>query len=291
MYRKDPQPIREPIVNIRLLGVIIPLVIMVVMVMPGPAEESLSHGQVDWLNGTIKATGVAHPQSKDSDNFVDPRKMLSVAKVSAHQNLLETIKQLRVSSTDRVDTRVGSNQLFMAKIQESIKNAPVIKQAYLSDGTLWITIEFGLWGAFTQLILPPEVKQIETITPIDPSVKKDKNKSDNPGWTGLIVDARGVGLKPALVPYILDSLGGQVYGPEYTSRDFAVQWGMCGYTSDMDAALKIDRVGQKPLTVKAIRATGPEPTDIVIGTADVSRIRAASEHVVILRESRVVVVY
>ena len=95
--------------NIRLLGVIIPLVIMVVMIIPGPAEESLSHGQVDWLNGTIKATGVAHPQSKDSDNSVDPQKMLSVAKVSAHQNLLKTIKQLRVSSTARVDTRGGSN--------------------------------------------------------------------------------------------------------------------------------------------------------------------------------------
>ena len=277
--------------NIRLLGVIIPLVIMVVMVMPGPAEESLSHGQVDWLNGTIKATGVAHPQNKDSDNSVDPRKMLSVAKVSAHQNLLKTIKQLRVSSTDRVDTRVGSNQLFMAKIQESIKNAPIIKQAYLSDGTLWITIEFGLWGAFTQLILPPEVKPIETITPIPPPVKEDKIKSDKSEWTGLIVDARGVGLKPALVPYILDNLGSQVYGPEYISRDFAVQWGMCGYTSDMDAALKTDRVGQNPLTVQTIRATGPEPTNIVISAADASRVRAASEHVVILREGRVVVVY
>jgi len=189
-----------------------------------------------------------------------------------------------------VDTRVGFDQLFMAKIQELVKNAPVIKQAYLSDGTLWITIEFRLWGAFTQLILPSEVKQIETITPIDSSLKDDKIKSDEPEWTGLIVDARGVGLKPALVPYILDDLGGQVYGPEFISRDFAVQWGMCGYTSDVDAAPKIDRVGQNPLTVKAIRATGHEPTDIVISAVDASRIRAASEHVVILREGKVIVV-
>jgi len=277
---------RELILNIQLLGVIL----LVIMVIPGPAEETLSHGQVNWLNGTIKATGVAHPQSKDSDNSVGPRKMLSVAKVSAQQNLLMTIKQLPVSSTDRVDTRVGFDQLFMAKIQELVKNAPVIKQAYLSDGTLWITIEFRLWGAFTQLILPSEVKQIETITPIDSSLKDDKIKSDEPEWTGLIVDARGVGLKPALVPYILDDLGGQVYGPEFISRDFAVQWGMCGYTSDVDAAPKIDRVGQNPLTVKAIRATGHEPTDIVISAVDASRIRAASEHVVILREGKVIVV-
>ena len=280
---------RELILNIQLLGVIL-LVIMVGMVIPGPAEETLSHGQVNWLNGTIKATGVAHPQSKDSDNSVGPRKMLSVAKVSAQQNLLMTIKQLPVSSTDRVDTRVGFDQLFMAKIQELVKNAPVIKQAYLSDGTLWITIEFRLWGAFTQLILPSEVKQIETITPIDSSLKDDKIKSDEPEWTGLIVDARGVGLKSALVPYILDDLGGQVYGSEFISRDFAVQWGMCGYTSDVDAAPKIDRVGQNPLTVKAIRATGHEPTDIVISAVDASRIRAASEHVVILREGKVIVV-
>ncbi len=263
---------------------------MVVMVMPGLAEESLPHGEVDWLNGTIKATGVAHPQAKDSGNPVDPQKILSVAKVSAQQNLLETIKQIQVSSTDRVDTLVGSNQLFMAKIQELIKKAPVIKQRYLSDGTLWITIEFRLWGAFSQLILPPGVKPIEAITPIDPLVKEDKIKSDESEWTGLIVDAGDIDLKPALVPYILDDLGGHVYGPEFINRDFAVQWGMCGYTANMDTAQQIDRIGQNPLTVKAIRTTGAEPTNIVISATDASRIRAASEYVVILREGRVIVV-
>jgi hypothetical protein len=274
----------------RFLGVIFLFLIMAVMAMPGPAGESLSHGQIDWLNGTIKTTGVAHPQSKDSDISVDPQKMLSVAKVSAQQNLLEMIKQLLVSSTARVDMLVGSDQLLMAKIQELIKNARVIKKAYLSDGTLLLTIEFRLWGAFTQLILPTEVKQIETITPIEPSVEEGKIKRDESRWTGLIVDARGVSLKPTFLPYIFDDLNGQVYGPEFINRDFAVQWGMCGYTSDMEAALKNDRTGQNPLVVKAIGTTGPEQTDIVISTADASLTWSASEHVRILREGRVVVV-
>ncbi len=172
------------------------------------------------------------------------------------ESIQNKVKQLRVSSSERVGSRVGADPAFMAKIQALIKNAPVIKQTYLSDGTLRITIAFKLWGPFAQLVLPPEIRQIETIMPMRSAVEDNRTISEKSVWTGLIVDARGVGLNPALVPTILDNRGGRVYGPEFITRDFAVQWGMCGYTAHLDDA----------------------------------QIRAAAEHVIILREGRVIVV-
>lgn len=216
--------------------------------------------------------------------------MVSIAKVVAQQNLLETIKKLRVSSTDRVDTVVGSDPQFMAKVQSLIKNAPIVKQAYLSDGTLEVAIELGLWGAFSQLVLPSEVKPIETITPIKQSATEDATSSTDGKWTGLIVDARGLDLRRALVPSITDDLGDRVYGPEFINRDFAVQWGMCGYVTGLAEPFEADRVGAKPFMVKAIRTSGPQSTDIVISTVDAGRIRAIAEHVALLREGRVIVV-
>ena len=266
------------------------ILIVVSLTITVPAEGTLTPEGIDWLNGRIKATGIAYPQKKDSDKPRNPSKMLSVAKVSAQQNLLTTIKKLQVSSTKQVDTIVGSDPMFMGKIQDLIKNAPIVKQAYLSDGTLEVEVELGLWGAFSQLILPPEVKPIEAITPLYLSNSKSADPPENTPWTGLIVDARGLDLQPVLVPSIFDERGKQVYGPAFINRDFAVQWGMCGYATRVDDPLAVERVGAKPLVVKAIDTVGPRHTDIVIGSADADRIRAVVEHVVILREGRMIVV-
>lgn len=257
---------------------------------PVSAEAPSPPGRIDWLNGKIQAMGVAYPQKKDTDTPPNPSKMLSVAKVVAQNNLLKKIKNISVSSTQRVDMIFGSDPLFMAKIQSLIKNAPVISQAYLSDGTLEVAIEMGLWGAFSQLVLPLEVKPIEAITSLNPPGAESKIRSNVGRWTGLIVDARGLDLQPAMVPSITDDLGSRVYGAEFINRDFAVQWGMCGYIRGLDERLRTDRVGVKPIMVKAIRTSGPHRTDIVISTADAGRIRAFAEHVALLREGRMIVV-
>lgn len=281
-------------VNRRLFNVAL-LVILVAMGVHCRSGDSaalvqnLPTGQMNWLNGTLTAIGIAQPRGKSALNPVDPQKMLSSAKVTAQQNLLKSVKQLRISSLERVDALAGSDQLFMAKIQELIKKTPVVKQSYLSDGTVTITLEFALGGAFYQLVMPREVEQIDTVTQVNTSSQTDRKKSDQSRWTGLVVDAVGLALNPAMVPRIVDERGDRIYGPEFISRDFAVRWGGCGYIADMDPSVKIDRIGPHPLTVRGIRVKGPERTDIVISTADASRIRAAAEHVYFMREGRVVV--
>jgi hypothetical protein len=251
--------------------------------------QDLPSGQMDWTNGTLTATGIAQPSGKKSVNPVDPQKLLSSAKVTAQQNLLLSVKQLRVSSIARVETLAGSNPLFMAKIQELIKKAPVINQSYLSDGTVTITLKFSLTGAFYQWVMPPGVEQIDPVKPVNTSSTADKETPDESRWTGLIVDAAGLVLNPAMVPQIVDERGNRIYGPAFISRDFAVGWGGCGYMADMDRSAMHRRIGSHPLVVRGIGVNGPEQTNIVISTVDASRIRAAAEHVSLMREGRVIV--
>jgi len=251
--------------------------------------QNLPTGQMNWLKGTLRATGIVKPMGKRTLNPIDPQKILSTAKVAAQQNLLKSVKQIRISSLERVGTLANSDPLFMAKIQELIKQAPVVKQFYLSDGTVTIVLELALSGAFYQLVMPREVEQIDPVTPVDLPDQRDGEHPDRSVWTGLVVDAYGLSLNPALVPRIVDERGDRVYGPEFISRDFAVRWGGCGYILAMDPSVKKDRIGAHPMTVKGLRVKGPEQTDIVISAADASRIRAAAEHVFFMREGRVVV--
>ena len=54
--------------------------------------------------------------------------------------------------------------------------------------------------------------------------------------TGLIIDARGLGLRPAMSPKILDQNGSTVYGPGNFTREFAVKFGVAGYSKNLEQA-------------------------------------------------------
>jgi hypothetical protein len=110
-------------------------------------------------------------------------------------------------------------------------------------------------------------------------------------YTGLLVDARGLGLKPALAPRILDEQGKELYAGEALARDQAVQAGVAGYAKDMIAGSRQQRVTDKPLIVKGVRASGNKATDIVLDGEGVKAIQQSEPSAHYLRQARVVVVY
>jgi hypothetical protein len=109
--------------------------------------------------------------------------------------------------------------------------------------------------------------------------------------TGLVVDARGLGLKPALLPRILNEAGSEIYGTRKVSRQNAVEQGLVGYAKDIPAAQKNIRVTDKPLLVKGIKAAGKGKTDVVIPDADAAIIVASASGSNFLEKSRVIIVY
>ncbi|MDD6697234.1 LPP20 family lipoprotein [uncultured Selenomonas sp.] len=87
------------------------------------------------------------------------------------------------------------------------------------------------------------------------------------GYTGLIVDCRGLGLKPAMSPVIKNANGQAIYGYKNLDYDKVVSGGMAGYTTDMSRAT---RAGSNPLVVKAVSLdNGANP---VLSVADANRV-------------------
>ena len=87
------------------------------------------------------------------------------------------------------------------------------------------------------------------------------------GYTGLIVDCSGLGLKPAMSPVIKNDLGQPIYGYKNLDYDKVVTNGMAGYTSDLSRAA---RAGSNPLVVRAVRLDGG--VNPVLSTADANRV-------------------
>jgi hypothetical protein len=65
---------------------------------------------------------------------------------------------------------------------------------------------------------------------------------------------------------------------------------MSGFASTLEAAMHDDRVGARPLIVKAIRTHMAGKTNLVVSSADAARIHSSVRHLNFLRACRVSIV-
>ena len=106
----------------------------------------------------------------------------------------------------------------------------------------------------------------------------------------MIIDTRGLHIQPALVPKIVNEDGAEIYGSKYVSRDYAVVIGLAGYENDMDRARMNERVADNPLIIKALEASGPNRTDVVIDNDDALKIHNAAANMNFLHHCKVMFV-
>ena len=125
--------------------------------------------------------------------------------------------------------------------------------------------------------------------PNSPSKLRTRSRSSEI-FTGMVVDARNIQALPVLAPKILDENLEEVFGPAFVSREYAVQHGMVRYTTDLLEAKLHPRVSVHPLIVKALKSILPGRCDFIISNADAAKLRSASEHLLFMRECRVVIV-
>jgi len=93
-----------------------------------------------------------------------------------------------------------------------------------------------------------------------------------------------------MAPRILSESGQEIYGSSVVDRAWVVQQGMAGYSKDITAAQANERVTDRPLVVKALRATGANQTDLVVANADAQTLLASAQHLSFLEKARVMIV-
>jgi hypothetical protein len=257
--------------------------------------ENKETGVIDWATGIVTAWGISTPQKKDAaapDG--SGAKALSEAKNKARHKLLETVKRIQVDADQSVGDIADRNQSVMTQIQamvyDAVENEKLRK--YMSDGSIEVHLQLSLRGGFAQLILPRQIRQIEMIKQFKrgQSASNPKSNAGSNSYSGLLVDARNIEAIPALVPRLLDENLAEVFGPAFASREFVVQRGMAAYYDDIETGKADRRVANQPLVVKALRTDWPRQCNIVISNGDASKLESASDHLLFLKQSQVVIV-
>lgn len=233
---------------------------------------------INWTLQTIRVTGSGAP-SPDAPNIAAARLGAErVAKLDAMRNALEAIQGVRIDSETTVRNAILESDYIRSQVQGYVYGARVVDTRYLSDGAVQVTVEVSLKGAMNDLLLPEDTGT------------KEVPKTGNPVYTGLIINAKGLKVRPALSPKILDNDGREVYGSAFVSRDYAIEQGMVGYAKDLTAAQQNERVTNNPLIVKAVKTSGAGGSDIIIGSEDSRTLNDASQNLSFLEQCRVMIV-
>jgi hypothetical protein len=98
-----------------------------------------------------------------------------------------------------------------------------------------------------------------------------------------VIDARGIGARPAMLPGIRDENSGEISEAFRAELETSVLQGLCGYTRNQHAATGL-------MSVKALKADGPGKSDLIISNADAEKIRIAQEKKSFMKNCRVMII-
>ena len=262
-----------------------------------PLIERKTNGSINWTRGIVQAVGIGKPDETGSTQKLDAEvRSYYHAKKNARRHLIALVRNIRIDSHRVVGNIADTNYSISAKINEMVFKAQEIEKLrkHRADGTVEVHLQIGLYGGLSQLVLPDDIQQIEPVRPVrkvrKPSIRQTGETVSPEIFSGLVIDARGIDLKPALIPRLFDGNGQEVFGAPYVSREFAVQWGTGGYAVDIKASRDNPRVGKNPLVVKGLRTLDPGHSDIVISNTDAAKLLSSSEHLSFLKECRVLIV-
>jgi len=226
---------------------------------------------VNWDGQVVKASGQGAPDMKASSPAQARLGAERAAQLDAFRNLLEQVKGVQVSAGKTVGDEMAKDEI-KGKVEGVVKGFTITKKHYFSDNGVQIDVEVPL-GALTQFVEDEPAGKL--------AIKTEGEEKN----TGLVVDARGLNVKPALAPRLLDEAGNPVYGVDCLSSDAKKSAGVASYMKNLDEAKKNMRVGDRPLVLKATKASG---SDLVLTADDIKKLAESNNSY--LAQGRVVIV-
>jgi hypothetical protein len=227
--------------------------------------------EVNWEGQTIKATGAGAPDMKASSPAQARLGAERAAQMDAFRNLLQQVKGIQISAGKTVGDEMAKDEI-RGKVEGLIRGFKIVDKRYFSDGGVEIDVVLPL-SALTEVVDTSDETKVAL---------NEEGKAKN---TGLVIDARGLAVTPALAPRLLDEAGKTLYAMEALSESARKGKGVAAYARSIDEAKKSERVGAKPLVIKASRVNG---SDLILTSEEGQKLGASNNS--FLAEGRVVIV-
>ena len=268
----------------------------------GQPGDKPVEGRMNWTQRSLTAWGEGLPP----EGIADParRRLLGMraAKVAALRNLLELVGKVHIDSRTTVAMAMLQSDSVQARVSGILQGARLVQGSREEkDGLYRLAMRIDLGAPFAETVMPdssvwdqaalppaghlppPELPNNEELALFTPSKP----------YTGLIVDARGLDLRPSMAPRVFGADGRLVYGAATVDRAYVTSVGTVGYDRDLARAAVSPRLGGETahvLVVEAEEITGLYNGDVVLSNDAAVRVRMADAETRFLAECRVVFV-
>lgn len=235
--------------------------------------------RVDWSKGEVRVTA-AVPAPKKSKAATLKASALSLAQ----GNLKRLLGKLAADGGTYAIPEGPAEQAALVKRAQVLSAGPVAGGRYqvvlsLSLPKALAAAEGSAGGMEGAALAPkrrftdPDPAQVRTFPALEPNVEAALlTPPDAQGpFTGLIVDTRGLNLRNAMSPRLVDAALRDVYNGAHASVDYVEDVGVVGYMGSIAAALKNPRVGARPLVVRAVGTGDAHNTFPVVSLEDARR--------------------
>ena len=263
--------------------------------------DVFDNGSVNYGDRTIQAIGIGFIPENVINAGQARRAAMRIAKQDALRQLIEIVNGVNVTSETTVSGAMFDD-VIKTQVQGAIRGARRVGDPkYLSDTSVEVTYEVKM-ADISRVLLPMAEKaptlKFEDVTvggaaTSEASSDQGSNADSGPtsgGVTGIIIDGKGLGLRPAMSPRIMNQSGSVVYGPGQYSRDYAASNGVVGYAKSLEQAKADPRVQGNPLVIRGSSVSGSSAADLVVSNVDAGKIARADGSAGLLGNCRVMFV-
>lgn len=270
--------------------------------------QKFPNGSINWFTGVITASGESFASGLDVSRQQSQRKTLRAATIDARKNLLELLSTIPVNEKLRVRNILRKDDDVMQFVRGDMQNSRIVSTEFTEDGIATVRVSITLRDLFLEKLIGKHVAFHRSrnnpysaasvvAESIKDAVSPDSNGSGNfdeldlsAAYTGLLIDARDVGVKPAITVSVVDEAGNVLYSPRSVDRDAALKYGMAEYVANWEEALASKRALTNPLVLKALSSQGRMKSNIVISDEQARLLEQINNGQNFLEQGRVIIV-
>lgn len=252
---------------------------------PVELVEDVEGLKINWTTGRMTISGVGVPG--DRGNMTYRRALSSRAAVAdAYRRFAGALELVRVDANTRVKDLAVVDDSLRTRLSDFVKGAKVLETNYWPDGSAEVVLGADLKGATSLAgLIAKSAAPASPAPSAVPSPEPSKEIVTEPvpiraNYSSLIIEAKGLGAQPAIVPNLRDSDGKIV---ELTSSRRTVKY-------LRDGAFLDPAAGLNPLRLSAVRTQGPLRADLVLTPADSKALKDALLNKKVADEAAIIVV-